>query len=132
MGLMAILGVLAIAGARDAAGVSGALPVLLIVAAWSAFDRWGLAYLNARAYARAHAACIPNDQVRILSADSLEANCTSMKASINWSGIARVRETPEFFLFFTTPNCAVQLPKRSVDNVEQLRLWLGSRVDASG
>lgn len=36
----------------------------------------------------------------------------------------KVHETPEFFLFFTTPACAIQLPTRAVGDPEQLRAWL--------
>jgi hypothetical protein len=130
-GLVAVVFGLALVGARDRAGVLGALPPLVVIVAWFVFDRWGLPYLPARSYERDHAPCLPNDQVRIVSATGLEANCTSTKASISWSGIARVRETPDFFLFFTTPNCAVHVPKRSVENVEQLRAWLGPRLDGA-
>ena len=51
--------------------VLGALPFLVGTTVWVVLDTWGLAYLNARAYEKNHAACIPNDQVRVLSHEGL-------------------------------------------------------------
>jgi hypothetical protein len=119
--------VLGIIGAPDRGTVVWSAVPLVIIAAWLVFDRWALAYWSTRSYARAHALCIPRDQVRVLSADSIEARCTTSDVSVRWSGIIRVTETPEFYLFFTTPTCAIQLPRRAVPDGEQLRLWLSRR-----
>ena len=95
-------------------------PYLIIAGLWLAFARWGMPHLSARAYERNHQACIPHDQVRVVSDDGIEARCVTSDVRMQWSGISRVLETPEFFLFFTTPNCAFQLPKRAIPNTEQL------------
>jgi hypothetical protein len=63
-----------------------------------------------------------HDQVRVVSDDGIEAHCVTSDVKIQWRGISRVLETPEFFLFFTTPNCAFQLPKRAIP-AEQLRRY---------
>ena len=105
----------------------GATPLIGLLV-FLAYIRWGLAYSAARVYARHHAACIPNDQVRVLTTEGIEARCTTSTATVGWTGITKVRETPEFFLFFTTPSCAIQLPKRVVADVPALREWLDSRV----
>ena len=67
---------------------------------------------------------MPNDQVRLLTPDGITARCTTSDASVAWAGVKRVEETPEFFLFMTTPACAIQVPKRAVGDVRQLRAWL--------
>jgi hypothetical protein len=122
--ILAVVPLVGLIRARDLASAIAASVPLVVIAAWIAFDRWGLSYFGARSYARAHALCIPHDQVRVLNSGSIEAHCTTSDVSVNWPGIVRVHETPEFFLFFTTRTCAIQLPKRAVPNLEQLRLWL--------
>ena len=102
---------------------AGLVP-LALVGGWIVLDRWGLSNLGARSYEREHRQCIPNDQVRVLDSDGISAQCTTGSASVRWAGISKVRETDEFFLFFTTPGCAIQLPKRAVGDLEQLRTWL--------
>ncbi|HEY5616428.1 MAG TPA: YcxB family protein [Vicinamibacterales bacterium] len=97
---------------------------LVIVGGWFVLDRWGLSYFSAQTYEREHAVCIPNDQIRVLDADGITAQCTISSSSVHWAGISRVGETEEFFLFFTTPGCAIQLPKRAIDNLERFRAWL--------
>jgi hypothetical protein len=103
----------ALTGGTD---LMGALPFLVGVTVWVGLDTWGLAYLNARAYEKNHAACIPNDQVRVLSHDGLTAQCTTSNSSVQWS----------------TPACAIQLPKRSVGDPEQVRTWLRRTADDKG
>lgn len=131
-GLVASVSVLALIGAHNGASAASAIVPLAIVVAWVAFDTWGLSYLSARSYERDHAPCIPNDQVRVLNRDGIAALCTTSNASVRWSGIVRVQETPEFFLFFTTPACAIQLPKRIVGDLQQLRMWLDRTAEDNG
>ena len=109
-----------------------AAPYLLIIALWIALVAWGLPHLSARAYERGHAACIPHDQVRVITPDGIEAHCVTSDVKIRWSGISRVVETTESFLFFTTPNCAIQLPKRAAPDGEQLRALRAAVVHAVG
>jgi hypothetical protein len=131
-GLIAGASVLALIAPRDGASTVSAIVPLAIVVAWVGFDRWGLSYLSARSYERDHAPCIPNDQVRVLSGDGIAALCTTSNSSVRWAGIVQVQETPEFFLFFTTPACAIQLPKRAVGDQQQLRTWLNAAAERSG
>ena len=110
-----------------APSIGGLFPPLSVLA-FFAFDRWGQGLLNARAYARNHAACLPNDQIRVLDVNGLEATCTSSSARVKWAAVVRTVETAEFFLFFTTPNCAIQLPKRAVGDIATLRSWLDANT----
>ena len=122
MGVISMLGLIgAWRGGTDARPLI--LPLVLSVY-WLTFNRWGFAYMAARSYARDHAPCIPNDQVRILTPEGITARCTTSDVSVAWSGICGVAETRDFFLFMTTPACAVQLPKRAVGDLDQLRTWL--------
>jgi hypothetical protein len=132
IGLLAALSVFAFIRARPEQRSVAALWPVGFFAVYLVFDLWGLAYMNARAYERTHAQCIPNDQVRVLSDEGLAARCTIGDASIRWAGIVRVRETPEFFLFFTTPRCAIQLPKRVVAEPQEVRAWLDRTAEATG
>jgi hypothetical protein len=111
-------------------------PYVILFLLWIALLKWGLAYVNARAYRRAHAACIPHDQIRVISAEGLEARCVTSTVKVRWPGIARVIETQDHFLFFTTPSCAIQLPKQAVPGSldldrlrEVLRAHVGERAE---
>jgi YcxB-like protein len=128
--LIAAIFLLTVIGARDASSRLSAAAPLTFIAVWFLLDRWGFAYFSARSYARDHAPCIANDQIRILDEEGIAAHCTTSKVSVQWNGIVNVRETPEFFLFFTTPVCAIQLPTRAVDNPEQLRAWLNHMAES--
>ena len=123
-GFIAFVGLQGLFSARSSADIGPAVVPLAMVGGWLALDRWALAYLSTRSYERDHARCIPNDQVRVLDGDGITARCTTSNASVHWSGIVKIRETPDFFLFFTTPNCAIHLPKRAVADPDELRGWL--------
>ena len=96
----------------------------VFVAVFYVFDLWWLGHATTNAYARDHAACIPNDQIRLLTPEGISVHCTISQTSISWAGVTRVEETPEFFLFMTAPACAIHLPKRAVGDVARLRTWL--------
>lgn len=134
-GFIALLGITALWPGSDGVDFGAGLVPLAIVGAWFVHDRWGLSYFSARIYERQHALCLPNDQIRVLDADGVTAECTISSASVRWAGISKVCETDEFFLFFTTPGCAIQLPKRAIGDVERFRAWLSSasqRREAAG
>lgn len=141
LGLFAVVAIVAILGS-DLSTATVALtlaPYVLLFLLWIALLKWGLAYLSAHAYRRAHAACIPHDQIRVVSEEGLEARCVTSTVKVRWSGIARIVETPDHFLFFTTPSCAIQLPKQAVtDGVgleqlrEILRAHVGERAELAG
>jgi hypothetical protein len=43
---------------------------------------------------------------------------------VRWHAVKKVVETDDFFLFFTTPSCAIQLPRRAIsppEAVEEIR-----------
>jgi len=127
LGFIAALSLLATLGALRAGEPAAALQLasgLVLVAIVYAYDLWWMGHAAARAYARDHAACMPNDQVRLLTLDGLSATCTTSNASVSWAGVMRVEETPEFYLFMTTSAGAIQLPKRAVGDHAQLRSWL--------
>jgi YcxB-like protein len=111
---------------------SGSSPYLVLIAFWFVLIRWGLPYLSARTYARGHQRCIPHDQVRVVTAEGIEAQCVTTNVTIRWSGVTRLIETPEFFLVFTGPNCAFGIPKRAVPDAESLRALRGVFVGALG
>ena len=119
-------------------GLGAALGYGLIMLVLSALGRVGGAYWSAREYARTHA-CVTDDQVRVLSAAGIEARCATSTTAVQWHGIQRVVETPEFFLFLTTPRCAIQLPKRAVGGPAELeavreltRQMVGERAQLDG
>ena len=93
---------------------------MLVILAWLALVRWGMPHLSARTYARNHRACIPHDQIHVVSHEGIQAQCQTSDVKIQWNGISRVLETPEFFLFFTTPQCAFKVPKRAIPTAEQV------------
>ena len=131
-GFVALVGLRALVPDSNGAEIGSGLVPLVIVGGWFAFDRWGLAYLSARSYEREHARCIPHDQVRVLDIEGITAQCTISSASVRWAGISKVRETDEFFLFFTTPSCAIQLPKRAIKDLAELRGWLARAAQGEG
>jgi hypothetical protein len=104
---------------------SGSSPYLALIVFWFVLIGWGLPYLSARTYARNHQHCIPHDQVRVVTADGIEAHCVTTNVKIQWAGITRVIETPKFFLIFTGPTCAFALPRRAVPDAESLRALRG-------
>jgi YcxB-like protein len=110
---------------------SASAPYLVLIALWFVMIRWGFADLSARSYARNHQRCIPHDQVRVVTADGIEADCVTTNVKILWSGITRVVESPEFFLVFTGPTCAFAIPKRAVPD-ERLSGLRGVFVRALG
>jgi hypothetical protein len=129
---LALVSLQGMVSARTGSRFAWAFAPLAFIGVAIFLDRWGLSYLSARSYARNHAPCIPNDQVRVLNGDGLAAQCTTSHASVHWNGIVKVRETPEFFLFFTTPKCAIQLPKRAVPDSKHLRVWLRHAAESRG
>ncbi len=131
MALFAVVWAVSIFGPRGEVSIATLWPAAAFVA-WLGFDRWAEPYVSARAYARDHAACLPNPQRRVLDGDGITASCTTMHATVRWDGIVRHDESPEFFLFFTTPACAIHLPKRAVDDVPRLRTWLQARAAGPG
>jgi hypothetical protein len=111
---------------------SASVPYLVLIVMWVAFISGGLPYISARDYARNHQRCIPHDQIRIVSADGIEANCVTTNVRIQWAGITRVVEGPEFFLIFTGPACAFAIPKRAVPDAERLGALRGTLTRALG
>jgi hypothetical protein len=125
-GFIALLGLRALWPDVDGADIVGGLVPLTIVTGWLMLDRWGLAYISAARYEREHALCIPNDQIRVLDAAGVTAECTTSRSSVNWAGISKVLETNEFFLFVTAPGCAIQLPKRAIGDLDRFSAWLSA------
>jgi hypothetical protein len=107
-------------------------PYLVLIAFWFVLIRWGFPYLSARAYARAHQRCIPYDQVRAVTAEGIEAHCVTTNVTIRWSGVTRAIETPEFFLVFTGPNNAFDIPKGAIPDAESLCAVRGAFARALG
>lgn len=131
-GFIALVGIRALWPDSDGADLGAGLVPLVLVGGWFVLDRWGLSHLSAQSYEREHAPCIPNDQIRVLDADGIIAQCTTSSSSVRWAGISKVLETEEFFLFFTTPGCAIQLPKRAIEDPERLRAWLSDASHKAG
>jgi hypothetical protein len=89
------------------------MPWLIILGLWVALFRWGVPQLNAYNFGRQNH-CAQHPMRRIVSADGLRTECETTNADIRWAGIRGVVETEEFFLFYITPSCAIQLPKRAI------------------
>jgi hypothetical protein len=86
---------------------------------WYALLRLGLPYLSARSFRRDNH-CARHPMRRIVGAQGLRTECETTSTDVQWSGIHGVVETPEFFLFYVTPACAVQLPKRAIATPEEM------------
>lgn len=107
-----------------------AAPWLVILGLWYALLRLGLPYLSARSFGRDNH-CARHPMRRIVSAGGLRTECETTSTDIQWSGIHGVVETPEFFLFYVTPVCAIQLPKRAIATpveLDRLRGLLRERL----
>jgi hypothetical protein len=97
-----------------------ASPWLLILGLWLIILRWGLPYIHARAFRR-DSHCARHPMRRIVSAEGLRAECDTTSTDVRWHGMRGVVETPEFFLFYVTPSCAVELPKRAIATPNDLQ-----------
>jgi YcxB-like protein len=107
-----------------------AAPWLLILGIWFAILRWGLPYLNARTFRRDNH-CARHPMRRIISVQGLRLECETTATDIRWQGMHGVVETPEFFLFYVTRSCAVELPKRAIptqQDLKRLRLVLSQQL----
>lgn len=141
LGLFAVVALVAIVGSELSVGtvIVVLAPYVLLFFFWIALLKWGMAYVSARMYRRAHAACIPHDQIRVISDEGLEARCVTSTVQVRWAGIVRTVETADYFLFFTTPSCAIQLPKQAITDGaslerlrDVLRAHLGARAELAG
>jgi hypothetical protein len=94
-------------------------PWLALFALWMGLLRWGLPYYSAWSYRRTNA-CVDHDMTRAVSPAGIQLRCHTTATDLRWEGVLRATETPEFFLFFVSSNCAVQLPKRAISTNEQL------------
>jgi YcxB-like protein len=90
-----------------------AAPWVVTLGVWYALLRLGLPYMSARSFRRDNH-CARHPMRRIMSADGIRIECETTSTAVQWSGVHGVVETPEFFLFYVTPACAVQLPKRAI------------------
>ena len=97
-----------------------AAPWLQILGLWFGLLRWGLPYLNAWTFRR-ESHCARHPMRRIISVEGLRAECDTTSADFRWQGIQGVVETPEFFLFYVTRSCAVELPKRVIASEDDLQ-----------
>jgi hypothetical protein len=97
-----------------------AVPWLLLLGLWLVALRWGLPYLSARRFRRENH-CARHPMRRIIDAHGLRTECETTSTDIRWHGMRGVVETPEFFLFYVTRSCAVQLPKRAIPTRQDVR-----------
>jgi YcxB-like protein len=107
-----------------------AAPWVVILGIWFALLRLGLPYLSARSFRRDNH-CARHPMRRIVSAQGLRIECETTSTDMRWSGIHGVVETAEFFLFFYTPVCAIQLPKRAIPTpieMDRLRSLLREEI----
>jgi hypothetical protein len=64
----------------------------------------------------------------------LRTECETTSSDISWTGIRGAVETDEFILFYVTPACAVQLPKRAIhspSDLTELRAVLRANIGAA-
>ena len=136
--LLGLLFLLVVAGTQEGrrlAVVLSYLPYVAVMAFWIWLWKVGIPYQAARAFRRGNR-CLDEDMVRTLSADGVGAYCATSTSFVRWEGIHRVKETDEFVLFFTAPNCAIQLPQRAIPSEadrealrRRIRTALGSRAE---
>jgi hypothetical protein len=93
------------------------LPWILICGFWVFLLKWW----PARASARVHTKLHRGPHWLELGSEAVESGCDLCSMRQRWEMYKRAVETPEFFLLFYTPNCAVYLPKRMVGGTEQLQ-----------
>jgi YcxB-like protein len=96
-----------------------AAPWIVILGIWYALLRLGLPYLAARTFRRDNH-CARHPMRRVVGGQGLRMECETTSSTVQWSGIHGVVETAEFFLFYVTPVCAIQLPKRAIPTATEL------------
>jgi YcxB-like protein len=104
---------------------------IVILAMWYVLLRLALPYLAACSFRRDNH-CARRPMRRVVSSQGLRTECETTSTDVRWSGVHGVVETPEFFLFYVTPVCAVQLPKRAIATpmeLNRLRSLLREQLD---
>jgi hypothetical protein len=96
-----------------------AAPWIVILGIWYALLRLGLPYLAAHTFRRDNH-CARHPMRRVVGSQGLRTECETTSSTVQWSGIHGVVETAEFFLFYVTRVCAVQLPKRAIPTATEL------------
>ena len=95
------------------------MPVILAVALWLVFFRIGLPRLQAWNHAR-NSPDVAHPMVGKLDEEGFGITCFSGSSAVRWKGMRKVVETPEVFLFYFTPQCALYLPKNAVPGASAL------------
>jgi hypothetical protein len=116
-GFMVLALVYLVAGlaAHSAGAMAQSLPWVLMLGFWGAVLRWVRPSTAARNYqAKTNPYFDPDDMHRVVDADGLEAGAPRARSRLAWPALHKVVETDEFFLFYTSPACAIHLPQRAI------------------
>jgi hypothetical protein len=114
---MALVMVLALLGSEGhwGATIRELAPWMVLFGLWMAVFRWGLPFYSAWGYRRTNP-CVHHEMTRAVTPGGIQLRCHTTATDIRWEGVLRAVETPEFFLFYVSRNCAVQVPKRAIPN----------------
>ena len=118
MALIAALALLG-SGAQWRETLRSLAPWLALFALWMGLLRWGLPYYSAWSYRRTNP-CVDHEMTRAVSPEGIQLRCHTTATDLRWEGVLRATETAEFFLFFVSSNCAVQVPKRAIPGRTEL------------
>ena len=119
---------------HSAAAMAQALPWVLMLLFWGAVLRWVRPNTAARNYqAKTNPYFDLDDMQRVVDAEGLEAGSPRARSRLTWQALHKVVETEEFFLFYTSPACAIQLPQRAIPSDamrERLRQMVRTHMPA--
>jgi hypothetical protein len=123
--------VIAVLFTRDRpAALLSLTPWLILIALWLSFARWGSGWLQAWGAKRLDPN-IAHPFEHILAEDALHIHAHTANTELKWSGVYKVTELPDLFLFYYNKRCAYYLPKRaftSPDQVHAVRAFLRAHV----
>lgn len=88
-------------------------PWVVLIALWIAFFWQMTGRLQARAVRR-NDPNVAHPFTYALDENGLHMSMKTTDLQLRWSGMAKVRETPELFLFYYNKRCAYFLPKRAI------------------
>lgn len=131
--LVGILPLLFASADRRMAYLASVTPWLIILGLWFGLLKWGLPWLAARQVAK-HDPSVRGEIHHLVRETGFAVKSAAALVDLTWGHILQVVETPEFFLFYHTRNCAYPTPKRVIPPAEltslraALRQYIGDRA----
>jgi hypothetical protein len=119
-----------VAGDFETAGAF--VPWILLLIFWIVFIGTFIGRIQAWS-ARRQDPNIAHPFTYTFSDEGFHVSMKSTDVDQRWSGLDKVRETDNLFMFYYTPRCAYYLPKRVLEGdaqVDSFRDWLRQRIPA--